>query len=387
MTAPARLHILLAPDSFKGCLRSTAVCAAMAAGIRAGAPAATVTSLPMADGGEGTVEAVVAATGGTFRTARVHDPLGRPVMATWGLTGDGRTAVIEMAAASGLELLSDGERNPLVASTYGTGELILAALDQGIREILLGIGGSATVDGGCGLAQALGYRLLDPDGQVLPPGIGGGALRQIVRIDDAQVDPRLRDIAIRVACDVTNPLLGPDGAARTYGPQKGATPAMVADLEDGLAHLADRWRDQDMLLHPDAAGAGAAGGLGAGIRAFCHAEVASGAELIAHLVGLPEALRQADWIITGEGCTDAQTAHGKLCAVVAAFARAANVPAILLSGAVAGDPQPLFRHFAAVLSIAAGPGPLPEAIADAPANLTRAAQSLAAIMARNRICR
>jgi glycerate kinase len=376
------MTIVLAPDSFKGCLRSAAVCEAMAAGIRAALPEATVVTLPMADGGEGTVEAVVAATGGEFRTARVHGPLGRDVEATWGLTGSGRAAVLEMAAASGLELLTDRERNPLMASTYGTGELIRAALDHGVDEILLGIGGSATVDGGCGLAQALGFRFFDDTGAELPLGIGGGALRRIARIDIDNADPLLRKVALRVACDVTNPLLGASGAARIYGPQKGATPAMVEDLEAGLAHLADLWRRQGLLSHPDHPGAGAAGGLGAGLRAFCHAEVTSGAELVAHLVKLPEALRNADWLITGEGCTDAQTAHGKLCSVVAKFAHAANVPVILLSGAIAGDPKSLFAQFDAIFSIAPGPGSLEQALADAPANLARSARSIAGILGK-----
>jgi glycerate kinase len=378
------MTIVLAPDSFKDCLRSAAVCEAMAAGIRAALPEASIVALPMADGGEGTVEAVVAATDGELRSTRVHDPLGREIDATWGLTGGGRAAVLEMAAASGLELLADHERNPLMASTYGTGELIRAALDHGVDEILLGIGGSATVDGGGGLAQALGFRFFDDTGTEFPPGIGGGALRRIARIDADNADPRLRKIALRVACDVTNPLLGASGAARIYAPQKGATPAMVEELEDGLTHLADLWRRHGLLSHPDHPGAGAAGGLGAGMRAFCHAEVTSGAELVAHLVKLPEALRNADWILTGEGCTDAQTAHGKLCSVVAKLAHAANVPVILLSGTIGGDPESLFAHFDAVFSIAPGPGSLAKALADAPANLTRSARSIATIIARQR---
>lgn len=373
------MKLVIAPDSFKGCLRSHLVCDAIAAGIRAARPTTQICALPMADGGEGTVEAVIAATGGERCTTRVHDPLGRELEAAWGLTGNGRAAVIEMAAASGLELLAAQECNPMLASTFGTGELVREALARGVREILLGIGGSATVDGGCGFAQALGFRFLDATGAELPPGLGGGALRQIASIDAQGANPRLREISFRVACDVTNPLLGSNGAARVYAPQKGASPAMVEELEAGLAHLADLWRRQGLLAHPDHPGAGAAGGLGAGLRAFCHAEVTSGAELVARLVGLPEALADADWLITGEGRTDAQTGHGKLCAVVASFAHAARVPVILLSGAVTDD-APLFAHFDAIFSIAPGPGSLAEALAAAPANLTRTARSLAMLM-------
>ncbi len=266
--------IVIAPDSFKECLAAEEVASAMAEGVRAAAPEAEVVCVPMADGGEGTVRALVAATGGTLHRATVTGPLGEPVEAEFGILGDATTAVIEMAAASGLPLVPPDRRDPAKTTTFGTGALIRAALDLGAGRLLLGIGGSATVDGGAGMAQALGIALLDEDGQSI--GRGGGELERLARIDVSNRDPGLDDTVCEVACDVDNPLVGPHGAARVYGPQKGATPQMVKRLDANLAHLAEVVeRDLGVNIR-DLPGAGAAGGLGAGLVAFLGATLRPG---------------------------------------------------------------------------------------------------------------
>jgi glycerate kinase len=297
---------------------------------------------------------VAAATGGRLLTRAVRDPLGRPVRAAFGLTGDRRTAVIEMARASGLVLLKSSERNPLVTSTFGTGELICLALDLRVRKILVGIGGSATNDGGTGMARALGVRFLDRRGRPLPE--GGGALAKLDRIDLTRLDPRVRNVTFEVACDVTNPLTGPNGAAAVYGPQKGATPEMVATLDKGLSNLASCIKRD---LHKDVEaleGAGAAGGLGAGLVAFLGATLARGVDIVTNAVGLPAKLRGADLVLTGEGRIDAQSAFGKAVCGVAAAAKAAGVPCIVLAGSVGDGADALFaRGVTAVFSIARGP--------------------------------
>jgi glycerate kinase len=367
------VKIVLAPDSFKGNMRSPAVCAALARGIRQVLPSATILSVPMADGGEGTTESVAAATGVPLRQVPATGPLGQPVRATFALLPDG-TAVAEMASASGLELLRLNELNPLKTSTFGTGELIAAMLDAGARRIILGIGGSATVDGGAGMAQALGFRLRDAAGNDLPT--GAEHLSRLATIGSVAIHPRLRECAIQVACDVTNPLLGPQGAVAVFAPQKGATPAMLPILEANLARLAAFWQETGMLASVAEPGDGAAGGLGAGLRAFCGAKLVSGARLVADAVGLHQALESADLVITGEGCSDASTAYGKLPAVVAELAAEKGIPTILLPGGLRGDFKGLERVFAGVFPICSGPMSLEEALAQAPANLERAARNV-----------
>jgi len=367
------VKIVLAPDSFKGNMRSPAVCAALTRGIRQVAPDAEIIAVPMADGGEGTTESVAAATGVPLRRVPVRGPLGSPVEAAFALLPDG-TAVAEMASASGIESLQEAELNPLQASTFGTGQLLAAMLDAGALRVILGIGGSATVDGGAGMAQALGFRLLDAAHRELPP--GGAALSQLVSIDPAGAHPRLRDCPILVACDVTNPLLGPTGSVAVFGPQKGATPAMMPVLEAGLAQLAKVWLDSGLLASVTEPGDGAAGGLGAGLRAFCHAQLVSGARLVADAVGLKAALEGADLVITGEGCSDASTAYGKLPAVVAELARGLGFPTVLVAGGLRGDTRPLEAVFAGVFPICGNAMPLDEAIRRAPADLERTARSI-----------
>jgi glycerate kinase len=343
----------------------------MARGARTVWEQAEVVTVPMADGGEGTVEALVAGTGGRFVTRRVTGPLGRPVEARFGLLGDGETAVIEMAAASGLLLVPPAERDPRYTTTYGTGELIKAALDLGVRRIVCGIGGSATNDGGAGMVQALGGRLLRADGTEI--GFGGAALLELDRIDLSGLDARLADVELLVACDVDNPLCGPRGAAAVYGPQKGATPEMVALLDQALGHLADVMaRDLGREVR-DLPGAGAAGGLGAGFMGFLGARLRPGVEVVTEAVRLDTLLEGAALVITGEGRTDGQTLAGKVPLGVARVAARQGVPVIVISGAVTPDADRLLDyHIAALLSICDGPMTLDEAMTRAAALLERA---------------
>lgn len=369
------MKIVLAPDKFKGCMRSPQICEILKRAFKEAFPGAEIVSLPMADGGEGTTEALLAASGGEWRYAHVTGPMGKPVEACFGLYNDGRSAVMEMSSASGLELLSRRELNPLKASTYGTGELLKAILDCGVGEITIGIGGSATVDGGAGMAQALGYKLLDAAGKEI--GLGGGSLSEISSIVADNVDPRLSKVSIRVACDVRNPLLGRKGAAKVYGPQKGATSEMVSTLEEGLSKLSSAWLDAGMIDSVDKPGDGAAGGLGAGLRAFCKAKMLSGAKLIMDAVSFERHLEGASFVITGEGCTDSQTEDGKLCSEVAKAARKAGVPVFLLSGSLKGDVLKLNKAFDVALSISTGHSSIEEAIAAGRHDLYFTARNLA----------
>ena len=369
------MRILIAPDSFKGSLSALAAAEAMARGVRAVFPEAEVALLPIADGGEGTVAALVAGTGGSLRRLRVQGPLLEPVEAEWGILGDGRTAVLEMAAASGLTLVPPGRRDPLRASTVGTGELLRAALDAGLTRLILGIGGSATSDGGAGMAQALGARFLDAAGRDLAP--GGGALAALARIDLAGLDPRLAGVDLLVACDVDNPLTGPRGAAAVYGPQKGATPSMVAELDAALGRLAQVATRATGREVADRPGAGAAGGLGAGLLWFTPARLRPGVEIVLAATGFDDQVRTADLVITGEGRTDAQTAMGKAPVGVAAAAGRWGVPVLCLSGGLGPGADAVLEHgIHALMSIVPGPMALEDCLAGA-AGLTEAAAARA----------
>ena len=371
------MRIIVAPDSYKGSVSALGVAAAMARGIHAVFPEAEVQQVPVADGGEGTVEALVAATGGRFELTEVPGPLGDPVRARWGVLGDGRTAVLEMAAASGLPLIPEGRRDPRITSTAGTGWLIRAALDAGLRRLIIGIGGSATNDGGTGLARALGVRFLDAAGQPLPE--GGAALARLDRIDLAGLDPRLADLELMVACDVDNPLTGPRGASAVYGPQKGATPEMVQELDRALgvyAQVATRVTGRAVA---DLPGAGAAGGLGAGLLWFTSAQLRPGVEIVLEATGFEAMVTDADLVITGEGRTDAQTAMGKAPVGVAAVAQRHQVPVVCLSGGLGdGADEVLSRGIGAVASIVPQPMSL-EACVSQGAELIEAAAA--------RVCR
>lgn len=327
------MRIVIAPQSLKGSLSAAQTGQAIARGVEAVYSDAQIEIVPVADGGEGTVQALVDATGGEVVQRIVTGPLGEPVTAFYGLLGDGQTAAIEMAASSGLPLVPPALRDPRITTTYGVGELIRAALDDGRRHFIIGIGGSATNDGGAGMAQALGASLTTVQGQAILP--GGAALAELAAIDVTGLDPRLQDCLFEVACDVTNPLCGPLGASAVYGPQKGATPEMVVELDAALAHYA-HLLERD--LHSSVAalpGAGAAGGLGAGLLAFLHANIRPGAQIVLDAIHLAERLGPAvDLLITAEGQIDMQTAYGKSVGAVAGLAKRYGIPVLALAGSL-----------------------------------------------------
>jgi glycerate kinase len=368
------MRIIIAPDSFKGNMSAPEVCAAIEEGILRADPRAVIHKVPLADGGEGTARAVTEAAGGRFIEVTVTGPLGKKTGAVFGLIEDGRAAVLDLASASGLELLRREELNPLKATTYGTGELIAAALDTGAKELIIGIGGSATNDGGIGMISALGFKLLDEKGN--PVGQGGEALANIASIDSSGADRRLKGVSVKVACDVTNPLLGPRGASAIFGPQKGAAPETVKLLDAGLAKLGAAWIKAGLAKDVEQQGDGAAGGVGAALRICLGAKMESGAMLVMRYAGFFNHLKDADLVITGEGMTDGQTAGGKLCSVVARESRAVGVPAALLSGALGGDAGALLGSFDYAVSIACGQTGLDAMIRDSRRDLSLAAENL-----------
>jgi glycerate kinase len=372
------MKIVIAPDSFKESLSAQEVAEQIEAGFKAIFPEAHYVKLPMADGGEGTVEAMVAATGGRTVAVQVTGPLGTPVEAFYGVTGDETTAVIEMAAASGLTLVPPELRNPMKTTSFGTGELIRKALDDGLRRLIIGIGGSATNDGGVGMLQALGVKFLgQEDRQEI--GFGGGALELLAKIDPGGLDQRLQACSVLVACDVDNPLTGPRGASAVFGPQKGASPEMVARLDENLGHFA---RLVDCDLHRDIAsvpGAGAAGGMGAALMAFLNAELRPGIEIVMEAIGLEGALAGADLVITGEGRIDGQTIYGKAPAGVARLAKLRGLPVIGFAGSLTTDAEIVHEHgLDAIFSVVNRPCSLVEAFSDAGHNLRTTARNVAA---------
>jgi glycerate kinase len=374
------MKIVIAPDSFKESLTALQVAHAIEAGMREVWPDATYVKVPVADGGEGTVQALIDATGGRKVDVRVTGPLGQTVDAFYGCAGDGSLAVIEMAAASGLEGVPPDLRDPRTATSRGTGELILAALDAGARQFVLGVGGSATNDGGAGMLQALGVRLLDGAGNDIGP--GGAALAQLARIDVAGLDARVREARFRIACDVDNPLTGPRGASAVFGPQKGASPAMVAQLDAALAHFADIIRrdlGQDIAQRP---GAGAGGGIAAAMVVFLNGQLRPGIEIVTEAVGLDAAVRDADLIVTGEGRIDGQTVNGKTPMGVAKVARRHGKPVVAIGGSLAQDADAVHAEgIEVVVAAVARPCSVAEALAGAEENLRRAARNLAAALA------
>ncbi|ATX89219.1 glycerate kinase [Klebsiella aerogenes] len=373
------MKIVIAPDSYKESLSALDVATAIETGFREIYPHAEYVKVPVADGGEGTVEAMVAATQGHIVQVSVTGPLGEPVNAFYGLSGDMRCAYIEMAAASGLESVPPTRRNPLLTTSWGTGELIRHALDAGVSQIIIGIGGSATNDGGAGMAQALGAKLLSAGQQQIAP--GGGALETLARIDLSELDPRLADCRIDVACDVTNPLTGPQGASAVFGPQKGATAAMIERLDRGLQHFAqiiDRDLDIDVL---SLEGGGAAGGMGAALYAFCGANLRPGIEIVTDALGLADLVADADLVITGEGRIDSQTIHGKVPVGVAKVAKRFNVPVIGIAGSLTADVGVVHQHgLDAVFSVLYSVCTLEEALANAAANVRMTARNVAAVL-------
>ncbi|KUI42534.1 glycerate kinase [Mycobacterium sp. IS-1590] len=365
------MKIVLAPDSFKESMTASEAVAAMTAGVAAVLPEADVVGVPMADGGEGTVDAVVDALHGEHVEAPVSDALGRTVTARYGYVPLRQLAVIEMAAAAGLELIAPGQRNILCATTFGVGQLIRAALDRGAEDFLIGLGGSATNDGGTGMLTALGVAFLDADGKPLAP--GGADLERLARIDVSGMDPRLREVRIRVASDVTAPLLGPGGASAVFGPQKGARPEDVTRLETGLSRLASVASETLGTTRPQRPGAGAAGGVGFALVEFLGAVSRSGVEEVAETVGLERALHGADWVFTGEGSVDAQTVMGKTPFGVAQAALRAGARVVIFAGRVAPDAAVLLDHgVERLVAITADGTPIERALREGPQSLSRA---------------
>jgi glycerate kinase len=376
------MRVVIAPNAFKGSLSALDAAEAIAEGVRAAAPDADLVLVPIADGGDGTVDALVAATHGERRTLRVRGPLGDPVDAEYGVIDAGSTAVIEMAKAAGLALLPPVKRDPRITTTYGVGELLQHAYDAGARHFIVGIGGSATNDGGAGMAQALGYHLLDENGHELPP--GGLALKRLARIDVGGVHAKWNAAEVDVACDVTNPLTGPNGASAIYGPQKGATPEMVAELDAALKRLAQIIRRDLGVDVEQLPGAGAAGGLGAGLVAFTGARLRPGAEMVMEALRLDERLVGAQLAITGEGRLDSQTARfGKGPAAVARHARQAGIPVVAIGGSVA-DESELRLLFDGLEATVVEPCSLDEAIARARPLLVAASTRLVRLLLAGR---
>ena len=370
------MKVVIAPDSFKESMSAERVALAIAEGWREVFAEADIRLCPMADGGEGTVEAVLSATGGERREQQVCGPLGTPVTAHWGWLPDERQAVIEMAAASGLHWVAAEQRDARITTTYGTGELVLAALDAGARRIILGIGGSATNDGGAGLLEALGARLLNEEGQ--PIGRGGAALTDLQRIELAGLDTRLAATEIIIAADVDNPLCGPHGASHVFGPQKGASADQVEQLDHALSHFADVMAAALGQDYRDVPGVGAAGGLGFAARAVLGARFRPGIELVAELSGLAEAVQGADLVITGEGRLDGQSLHGKTPVGVARIARAAGVPVIALAGSLGEGYQRLYEAgIDAAFSLVPGPLSLEQAMLEGEQQLQARAGDIA----------
>jgi glycerate kinase len=357
------MKFVIAPDSFKGSLSAIEVCTAIERGIKKVIPTAQIVNLPMADGGEGTVEALVSSTGGHLEWTVVHDPLGQEIRAHYGILGDKQTAVIEMAAASGLPLVPLAKRNPLYTSTYGTGELILAAAHQGCRQFIIGIGGSATTDGGTGMAQALGVKFWDQTLHEITSPMNGDWLGKISVLDLTSLNPVIHACQFTVACDVENPLLGPKGCAHVYGPQKGATPAIVAQLEQNMTHFANILEKISGRSVRDIPGAGAAGGLGAGLMAFVNGTLKRGIEIVLQASHFAEQIHGANLIFTGEGRIDFQTAFGKTLSGVAREAKKQGIPVIALGGMVDDNIDDLYEMgISSFFSICNCPMDLPTAM-------------------------
>ncbi len=370
---------VLAPDSFKESMTAKEVCIAMEAGIKKVYPDADFIHVPMADGGEGTVQSLIDATGGTLYSLDVTGPLGNPVTARYGIMGDQETAVIEMAEASGIHYVTQETKNPLITTTYGTGELIRACLDKGIKKIIIGIGGSATNDGGTGMAEALGVQFLDKEGNHIPR--GGGYLNQLHTIDTSKIDTRLADVTMIVACDVTNPLCGETGASHVFGPQKGATPEMVKQLDQNLAHYADMVEQQLGQAVRNTPGSGAAGGLGAGLLLFTNATLQKGIDIVIEFSGLREKLKNADYVFTGEGGIDFQTQFGKTPYGVAQAAKELDKKVIAVAGYIGEGIEELYdKGIDAIFGIIPELAPLDQTLKNGPKNIERTCENIARVL-------
>ena len=374
------MKVVIAPDSFKESLTALEVALAIEKGFKKVYPEADCQLIPMADGGEGTVQSLVDALKGSLVSAEVKAPLGNLVKAEFGISGDKKTAIIEMAAASGLHLVPMDKRNPRKTSSYGTGQLIKQALDLGVKKIILGIGGSATNDGGSGMLCALGVNFLDKEGKALIPQ-GGEDLLLIEKVDLSNLDPRLKEVEIEVACDVSNPLCGKNGASATFGPQKGANPEMVEFLDKALLHYSQVIeRDLNINIR-DGAGCGAAGGMGGGLKILPKVQLKAGVEIVINTVDLAAAVKEADLVITGEGRMDSQSIHGKTPVGVAKTAKKFNKPVIAIVGCLREDYETVYEHgIDAVFPIIRQLAPLEEILKEGRDNLISSAQNVAKII-------
>lgn len=368
------MNIIIAPDSFKGSLSTTEVASHIKAGVQRIFPTANFQMIPMADGGEGTVEAMVSSLGGHYETVTVTGPMGTPVNAVFGVLDNGK-AVLEMAAASGLPLVPPDQKDICRATTYGTGEMLKKAMDMGCKRIYIGIGGSATNDGGIGMAQALGAHFLDEQGHEV--GLGGGVLQDIQTIDLSGMDSRLKETEITVMCDVDNPLCGPKGASAIYGPQKGATPELVSFLDHGLSHLIDIMAESGLPNLKDMPGSGAAGGLGMGLAAFTGAALRSGIEAVLDAANFTERLNWAHLVITGEGRIDEQSVFGKVPTGISKYAVRYKVPVIAIVGCIGHGASAVYAHgINTIESCVYAPSTLEDALANAADNVEAAAERI-----------
>lgn len=373
------LNILLAPDSFKESMTAKEACDAMERGIKKVTEHVNCIKVPMADGGEGTMQSLVDATCGRVYKIKVTAPLGNEVEAEYGILGDGKTAVIEMASASGITLVPEDDRNPLVTTTYGTGQLIKACLDKGVKKLLIGIGGSSTNDGGVGAIQALGAKFKDKFGKEI--GFGGGELGKIDSIDLSGLHSGLKDVKVEVACDVTNPLCGHDGASNVFGPQKGATKEMIKILDDNLRHYADVIKSQLNIDVAEVPGAGAAGGLGAGLMVFMNGKLERGIDIVVKYSGYEEKVKDADLVFTGEGSIDFQTQYGKTPMGVAVVAQKYNKPVIAFAGSIGDDVEVLYNlGIKSIFSIVQGVSSLKDALRDGKINMEKTVENVMRLM-------
>lgn len=376
------MKFVLAPDSFKESMTAKEVCQAMEKGIKKVLPDADIISVPMADGGEGTMDSLIDATNGQKYAVKVTEPLGTPVTAHYGILGDQKTAIIEMAEASGLSYVPQDKRTPATikkTTTFGTGELINAALRNNVTRIIIGLGGSSTNDGGSGMAQAIGVKFFDQDDHEITKKLGGGDLKQIVRVDTTDINPKIKNTEFLLASDVTNPLTGPNGASYVFGPQKGADQKTVKELDDNLTHYAEII-GEDIAQTP---GSGAAGGLGAGLLAFTQAKIYPGVKLVANEVHLAEKIKDADYVFTGEGGTDFQTQFGKTPYGVAQIAKKYNVPVISLAGYIGKGIDQLYdKGFTAIFGILAKAENIDQALKDGPQNVERTTENVVRLIAK-----
>ena len=376
------MKFVLAPDSFKESMTAKEVCQAMENGIRKVLPDAKIISVPMSDGGEGTMDSLIDATNGQKYAVKVTEPLGTPVTAHYGILGDQKTAIIEMAEASGLSYVPQDKRTPATikkTTTFGTGELINAALKHDVTRVIIGLGGSSTNDGGSGMAQAIGVKFFDHNDHEITQKLGGGDLKQITRIDTIDINPKIKKTKFLLASDVTNPLTGTNGASYVFGPQKGADQATAKELDENLSHYA-KIIGQNIAQTP---GSGAAGGLGAGLLAFIHAKIYPGVKLVANEVHLAEKIKEADYVFTGEGGTDFQTQFGKTPYGVAQIAKKYDVPVISLAGYIGKGIDHLYdKGFTAIFGILAKAENIDQALKDGPQNVERTTENVVRLIAK-----